>query len=75
MQSCELKTYIQKVKKTDPSNYRQISILPLISKIIEKSLSFLADKILKGLDEGLLSGMMLINLLKAFDTIDHKILL
>ena len=75
MQSCELKTYIQKVKKTDSSNCRQISILPVISEIIEKSLSFLADKILKGLDEGLLTGMMLINLLKAFVTIDHKILL
>ena len=38
-------------------------------------LSFLTDKILKGFDEGLLTGMILIDLQKAFDTIDHEILL
>ena len=38
-------------------------------------MSFLADKILKGFDKGLLTGMILINLQKAFDTIDHEILL
>ena len=38
-------------------------------------LSFLTDKILKGFDEGLLTGMISINLQKAFDTIDHEILL
>ena len=38
-------------------------------------LSFLTDKILKGLDEGLLTGMILINLQKACDTINHEILL
>ena len=36
---------------------------------------FLTDKILKGFDESLLTGMMLIDLQKAFDTIDHEILL
>ena len=97
---------IKKVKKVDPSNYRPISLLPLISKIIEKVaddqtnqflsvnkilynyqsasrtnhstnlyLSFLTDKILKGFDEGLLTGMILIDLQKAFDTINHEILL
>ena len=38
-------------------------------------LSYLNDKILKGFDSGLLTGMILIDLQKAFDTIDHNILL
>ena len=38
-------------------------------------LFFLTDKILKGFDEGLLTGMILIDLQKAFDTINHEILL
>ena len=37
-------------------------------------LSFLTDKILKGFDEGLLTGMILIDLQKAFSTINHEIL-
>ena len=37
-------------------------------------LSYLNDKILKGFDEGLLTGMVLIDLQKAFDTIDHGVL-
>ena len=36
---------------------------------------FLNDKILKGFDQGLITGMILIDLQKAFDTIDHDILL
>ena len=35
---------------------------------------FLNDKILKGFDQGLMTGMILIELQKAFDTIDHDIL-
>ena len=38
-------------------------------------LSFLTDKILKRFEESLLTGMILIDLRKAFDTIDHEILL
>ena len=38
-------------------------------------LSYLHDKILKGFDKGEYTGMILIDLQKAFDTIDHKILL
>ena len=38
-------------------------------------LSFLNDKILKGFDKGLFTGMILIDLQKAFDTINHEILL
>ena len=36
-------------------------------------LYFLTDKVLKGFDEGLLTGMILIYLQKAFDTIDHEL--
>ena len=38
-------------------------------------LGFLNDKISKGFDSGLYTGMILIDLQKAFDTIDHEILL
>ena len=33
------------------------------------------DKILEGFDKGLMTGMILIDLQKAFDTIDHDVLL
>ena len=102
----KLKPIFKKGKKVEPSNYRPISLLPLISKIIEEvvqdqtndilsgnkilynyqsgfrtnhstnlCLSFLTDKILKGFDGGLLTGLILIDLQKAFDTINHEILL
>ena len=104
--SAKLKPLYKKGCKTDPKNYRPISLLPLVSKIIERiifeqtqiflddnkilynfqsgfrrnhstdfCLSYLTDKVLKGFDSGLLTGMILIDLQKAFDTIDHKILL
>ena len=38
-------------------------------------LSFLTDNVLKGFDRGLLTEMILTDQQKAFDTIDHKILL
>ena len=38
-------------------------------------LPFLNDKTLKGLDNIVYTGMILINLVKVFDTINHKILL
>ena len=78
---------------TEASNYRSMSLLPLISKVMEKvihdqtnvflnsrnllysyqsgfhknhstdfCLSFLNDKILKGFDQGLITGMILIDL-------------
>ena len=42
---------------------------------IDFCLSFLNDKILNGFDQGLITGMNLIDLQKAFDTINHDILL
>ena len=38
-------------------------------------LSYLNDKIIQGIDKGEFNGMVLIDLQKAFDTIDHNILL
>ena len=95
----------KKESKTNPENFRPSSLLPLISKVIERivynqvdnfllqnnilysyqsgfrktistdlCLSFLNDKILKGFNKGLLTGMILIDLQKAFDTINHEIL-
>ena len=96
----------KKGSKTETKNYRPISLLPLISKIIEKviqdqtksyldknkilytyqsgfrsnfstdsCLAYLCDLITKGFDSGVYTGMILIDLQKAFDTIDHEILL
>ena len=102
----KLKPLYKKEAKTKPKNYKSISLLPLISKVIEKvihnqtqkflntnmilyryqsgfrkhfstdiCLSYLTDKVRTGFEKGLLSGMVLIDLQKAFDTIDHGILL
>ena len=38
-------------------------------------MSFFTDKSLRGFDDGLLTGIILIDLQKEFDTIDHEILL
>ena len=102
----KLKPLYKKGTKTDPKNFRPISLLPIVSKIFEKviheqtmeyltdnnilykyqsgfrknhstdtSLSYLTNRILTGFDSGLLTGMILIDLQKAFDTINHDILL
>ena len=96
----------KKGSKTDPKNYRPISLLPLLSKLIEKAIHIqtqeyldkhgllykfqsgfrkkystdsclvqLSDFIINGIDKGLHTGMILIDLQKAFYTLDHDILL
>ena len=88
------------------SNYRPVSVLPVISKTIERivfdqlhsyldknnliykfqsgfrksystesALAFLSDSIKFNMDNGLYTGMVLIDLQKAFDTVDHEILI
>ena len=92
--------------KTDPGNYRPISVLPVVAKIFEKAVynqfhKFLSDNKLLcnsqsgfrslhstltalleatnswsvNIDNSLLNGIIFIDLKKAFDTIDHGIIL
>ena len=103
--SCKIakvKPPFKKGSNTDPQNHRPISLLPLLSKIIEgivhdqteeflgknkllysfqsdfrknystnTCLGHLTDKITTGFEKGLFNGMILVDLKKAFDTIDH----
>ena len=102
----KLKPLLKKGSKTDPQNYRPISLLPLVSKIIDKvihdqtqhfldkndiisrnqsgfrkffsadsCLSYLSNKIVTCFESGFYTGMILIDLQKAFDTVNHDILL
>ena len=92
--------------KTDKDNYRPISILPTVSKVIERAvhsqlygylnsnnllavnqfgfrrarstalaLTQFTDEVLSNMDKGLVNGVVFIDLKKAFDTVDHVILL
>ena len=105
-QIAKLKPLFKKGSTTLPKNYRPISLLPIISKIIEKvihdqtqtflnenkilfkfqsgfrqsystdsCLSYLSNKITTGFESGLHTDMILIDLQKAFDTINHDILI
>ena len=105
-QIAKLKPLYKKGSTTLPKNYRPISLLSLISKIIEKvihyqtqayldenkilyrfqsgfrkhfstdsCLSNLNNKIATGFESGLHTRMILIDLQKAFDTINHEILI
>ena len=91
---------------SDPSNYRPISILPVLSKIIERhmydslyallveknliysrqsgfrkhhstetALINIIDELLFNLDRNKVSGMVLVDYAKAFDMVDHELLL
>ena len=102
----KMKPLFKKGSKDDPKNYRPISLLLQISKVIENlvheqvqeyldknkilyryqsgfrpfhstdtCLSYLSDKIIQGLENRMSTGMILIDLQKAFDTIDHEIFL
>ena len=92
--------------RTNASNYRPISILPTMSKILEKvvhsqfydflnsnnlisskqfgfrpklsttsALTSFADEVLLHMESGELCGAVFLDLTKAFDTVDHNILL
>ena len=96
----------KKKDKTDTGNYRPVSILSIISKVLEKSvykqvedyllvnkllfdcqsgfrsgfstdtcLIHLTDLIRNEMDKGNYTGMVLLDLQKAFDTVDHSIML
>ena len=100
------KPIFRKDARTDPRNYRPISLLLLVSKIIEKSIHFqiedflnkkkliymyqsgfrtnhstdlclaqLIDFIATGMDKQTHTGMILVDLQKAFDTLDYGVLL
>ena len=91
---------------SDPSNYRPISVLPVVSKVIERhmhnslycflmennliysrqsgfrkmhstetALINLIDELLFSLDNNKVSGMVLVDYRKAFDMVDHRLLL
>lgn len=88
------------------NNYRPVSVLPIISKIIEKhvftsfyeylsenhlitssqsgfrpthsseaTLNCLINRWLKNIDPGKLTGVLFIDLCKAFDTVNHNVLI
>ena len=100
--TAKLKPIFKKGARTDSKNYRPVSLLPLVSKIIEKSIHFqiedfldkkkliymyqsglrtnhstdlclaqLIDFVATGMDKQMRTGMILVNLQKAFDTLDH----
>ena len=92
--------------RNDSNNYRPISVLPILSKILEKhvasspsvflrdnnllyelqsafssghstdtALIRLTDRILKNMDNDEVTGLVFINFRKAFDVIDHELLI
>ena len=98
----KLKPLYKKESKTNPEHFRPISLLPLISKVVERIvydqldnfllqnnilynyqsgfrknhstdlyLFFLNDKTLKSFDKGLFTGMILIDLQKVSDAMNH----
>ena len=100
----KLKPLHKKDKNTEPKNYRPVSLMPILSKIIERikynqliehldryilwisiwfwskhsvntCLAHLSNQIIKGSESGKSTRKILIDLQKAFDTLDHNILL
>ena len=95
----------KKKAKTEPGNYRSVSVLSIMSNVMERviceqlndfieehdylyelqsgfrssyssdsCLIHLSDHILKQQDKGQYTGMVILDLQKAFDTVNHKIL-
>ena len=93
-------------KKADVDNYRPISVLPVLSKILEKHICHhfmaylnahcllykqqsgfrpqhscetillkLTDEWLEAMDNGLFTGVVMVDLRKAFDLVNHELLL
>jgi hypothetical protein len=106
LKSAKVKPLYKKNNRLHAENYRPISILSIVSKILEKAvyqqlekhltsnnlfyelqsgfrgafstdtcLIHLTDHIKSKIANGLYTGMILLDLQKAFDTVDHRILL
>lgn len=104
--TAKISAIFKKGSKQDPGNYRPISVLPTISKIMERivhnqlydylqthnilsqeqsgfrekhstqtSLHFLTEKFYNSLNNNEIIGMIALDLRKAFDTVNHAILL
>ena len=94
----KLAPLFKKGSKTDPKNYRPISLLSHISKFIEEAIHTqtqvylyqnsliyksqsdsrlfqLTDYMIKDMDKGQHTGIILIDLQKVFDTLNHNVLL
>ena len=101
----KLKPLFTKVSKTAPNLIASFSLLPLVSKTIEKvihgqtqsfpdkiilftdvnqflgfystdsCLSYLNNKTAAGFESGVYTGMISIDILKVFDTVNHEILI
>ena len=69
------KVITTKLLFNEKQHYLQIPIWIFKESLIDTSLSYLMDKIVTGFDSGLLTRMILIDLQKAFDAINHVMLL
>ena len=86
----------KKGDRCDANNYRPITVLPTICKILEKAvhiqlyayqfgfrpklstgttLAYFTDNILQNMEAGSFAGAVFLDLSKAFDTMDHHLLL
>lgn len=105
MKLAKVRPLYKKKSKLDAGNYRPVSMLSIISKILENSVSvqlnkyvtdnnilykfqsgfrgsfstdtcliYLQDHIKKQISSGLYTGMVLLDIQKAFDSVDHSIL-